>query len=97
MTAYSTLPFVVISFSAYRLTRFLTTDTIPFSHLRNWLTDRWADTIWVDGLTCSWCLGAYVSFALVAGLAQVISIPLPILYALAVSSAVGIISRYAED
>lgn len=89
--------FIVTCLAAYRITRFITEDVMPFYRIREYLEERWSDTIYVDGLTCSWCMGAWVSAALVTGLAQITSIPLPGLYFLAVSTVVGVISRGVED
>lgn len=91
------ITFIITSLAAYRLTRFITTDIMPFSGIRNFLLDRWDGTIYAEGLTCPACMGAWVSFALVGALAQITSIRLPALYALAVSSAVILTARIAED
>lgn len=84
--------FVVVCLAAFRITRFVTTDDWPpIQRLRNRLLERWSGTGWDVGLECPWCIGFWVSAALTFALAQLLSIPLPALYALAVSSVVGFI------
>lgn len=89
---YALIPFVVVSLAAYRITRLVTTDTI-FSPVRDRLLNRWGNSYATEGFTCPFCMGAWISFALVGSLAQIRSIPLPALYALAVSAVVGIVSH----
>lgn len=85
--------------AAHRITHFLTDDLI-FSPIRQRLILRWAandrDTFFSEALVCAWCMGFWVSAALVGALCQVISIPLPALVALAVSSAVGLIEDWSQ-
>jgi hypothetical protein len=50
-----------------------------------------------SGVECPWCLGAWISFAVVAVSAQVTSVALPVLQALAVSTVVGIIGSQVDD
>jgi len=89
------LLFLVTVLAAHRIVYFLQSDTLT-DPIRTRLESRWADTIWLQGFRCPWCLGLYISAALVAGLAQVISIRLPGLVALAVSSGVGIVAAAVE-
>lgn len=42
---------------------------------------------------CPWCIGAWISIALVATTAQYISIPLPVLVAAATSTVVGLLGE----
>lgn len=91
------LQFLIVGLAAHRITRLITTDTFPFSTIRTYLQKRWAGTIYEEALTCSACMGAWISFALVGSLAQITSIPLPGFYALAASSLVTLVSRYSED
>lgn len=44
-------------------------------------------------LSCPWCLGLWVSAAAVAVLAQLVSMPLPALWAAALSHAVALLTR----
>lgn len=89
--------FVIICLSAASITRYLTVDTMPFAPLRDRLQERWEDTIFSEGLTCPYCIGSWVSFALVAAVAQIVSIPLPGLYALAVRIVAGKLVQLTED
>lgn len=83
---------IITVLAAYRLTRFVARDEIPFGPLRRRLVARWADTIFDEGLTCFWCLGAWISGALIAGLdLSGISVPLPGLVALAISTVIGLL------
>lgn len=85
---------VLTALAAYRLTRLVTTDDVPFGQFRFRLLSRWSGTLAADGLTCAWCVGSVISWALVAGVAQVRSIPLPAIAALAVSCVVGFLGNH---
>lgn len=90
--------FVIVSLAAFRITHFLTSDTI-LDPLRDRLIERWRaqdGEFWIEGLTCFWCLGSIVSFSLVASLAAIRPLPLPALWALAVASVVGIVGEFVE-
>ena len=101
MRSMTPLAFTILSLASYRITRFITTDAVPFGLLREKIEVRWSQAkygeMFAEGLTCPFCMGAWVSFALIGALAQVISIPLPALYALAVSSVVGIVGKLVEE
>lgn len=44
-------------------------------------------------IDCPWCIGAWVSIAVVAVVAQIVSVPLPVLVACAVSTVVGLLGE----
>jgi hypothetical protein len=45
-------------------------------------------------LSCPWCLGLWVSALAVAVVAQLISVPLPVLWAAALAHAVSLVARF---
>lgn len=89
------LVFVLECLAAYRLFRLLAVDDFPpIVPLRLAVVDavtEWLGEDWADGVTCPWCLGAWISFAVVAWTDYLIHIPVPLLQALAVSCVVGLI------
>lgn len=89
---------VVLALAAYRLTRLITTDDLPpIYRAREWLKHRWGTPNgreWFDGITCGWCVGSIISFALVAGVAYLIPMRLPAIQALAVATVVGLIGGH---
>lgn len=48
-------------------------------------------------LTCSWCLGTWTAGAVVVIVAQIYSVPIPVLQWLAVSCGVGLIGSTLDD
>lgn len=90
--------------ASYRLWRFVGLDIVPGKNLRTWLQERhdlarergqeWKALRYhraLDLITCCWCLGSWISFAVVAVVAQLTSIEMPVLQALAVACIVGLI------
>lgn len=57
------------------------------------LIERRFGTDWADGISCPFCLGAWISFAVVGTTDIFTSVPLPVLQALAVAGAVGIVGK----
>jgi len=89
------LLFTLICLAAFRITWFLIDDDF-LDPIRDRIVLRWQrhdSPRYAAALTCPWCLGFYVSAALVAGVAAIASIPLPGIYALAVSTVVGILGE----
>lgn len=95
--------FVLVVLASYRLTRLVTLDDFPpLSASRRWLGQRWGWDVenldrvrypdgvkWFEAVLCSWCIGFWISAALVGSLAQVRDVPLPVLQVLACSTVVG--------
>lgn len=90
----------VLSLAAYRVYRLLAIDDLPpMTRAREWVIQRWkgaGDEHWHTGITCRWCLGSVVGAALVAGYAQVVSVRLPGIYALAVCTLIGLVGRFDD-
>lgn len=83
---------IVVTLAAYRTWRLLGRDDWPpIVAARGWLGRRWEGSRWFDGVDCPWCLGSIIAGAYVAGVAQVTSVPLPGIAALAVACGVGLI------
>ncbi len=56
--------FILAALGAYRITRLLTTDTLPIvAKPRAGLLRRFGSSSWSELLTCTYCLGAWVSLA----------------------------------
>lgn len=97
------LLFALLALGSYRIWRLIAVDDVPFSPLRERIIHRWDARArgkdaerhlrYVEGLQCPWCLGSLISFALVTGVAQVQSLRLPGLWAIAVACVVGLLGR----
>lgn len=98
--------FVLMTLAAYRLWRIPGNDDWPPSRaLREWLavkangelgaaptwTARWWWQETETMVTCPWCLGFWISGVVVCIVAQIYSLPIPVLWWLAVSCGVGLI------
>lgn len=97
----SLLLLVVMSLAAYRAWRFLAQDTWPPSEwfraaLDAEVEDAKGRRLWVlnyaqDLIECPWCLGAWISAAVVAWVDLFQGLELPVLQWLAVACLVGLI------
>ena len=77
--------FLLMSLASYRLWRLIGYDTISEP-----LRDKIKPDSWLDALvTCQWCLGSWISFAVVAATAWVGDVNWPVWQALGVSVVVG--------
>lgn len=92
------LLFVLTSLAAFRVWRLLAADKLPPIM---WLRDRLENTVdrrfgvvWADGVTCPWCTGSWVAFAVVAAVWAVRPLPLPALWFAAVAAAVGFLAEW---
>lgn len=82
----------VLTLAAYRLWRLLARDDWPpVVWFRDGFDERFDGTFVADGFYCPWCLGAWVSFAVVSVATLFVSVPVPVITALAVSTLVGLI------
>lgn len=92
------LHFLIIALASHRLTRLIVADEI-FDTPRIALDTRLhAHPHFRYLIGCFWCVGLYISAALIAILATTyISIPLPILTTFAVSSVVGIVGHLTKE
>lgn len=93
--------FLLVALAAYRVTWFITKDVFPpMAWLRNRVVYKRAkvhpDTTviikrkWGEAVACPHCMGVYVSAAIVALADTVTSVPLPLLFAVAVAGAVSL-------
>lgn len=78
---------LLIGFAAYRLWRLIGQDTIT-ERLREGL-DGWA----LDLVTCPWCLGSWIAFAVTAIVAAVVGLAYPVLVGLAAATITGILGE----
>ena len=83
MTAAQVFLFVLMALASYRLWRLVGYDDVTES-FREKLPERLYDMV-----TCPWCLGSWVSFAVVAVTAYAVDVRWPWLQALGVSVLVG--------
>lgn len=95
------LLFVLLCLAAYRVWRFFALDTLPplvaaRDNLQLWVADRHGDD-WADGLACVWCSGWWVCCAVVGITWSFVPLPMPGLWFLSVSAAVGLLGMKLED
>lgn len=101
--------FVGVWLASYRLWKLLAKDVI-FDKPRKWFFRRFppdpataalvkASRVSYLGvfIACAWCSGAWLSFAVVAVVCQVQSIPLPVMWGLATSAAVGLVAKNLDN
>lgn len=95
------LLFVLVVLAVYRVTRFLALDDLP---PLVWVRNRFEDAVatrhgsdWSSGLMCFWCSGFWVTCAVVTTVWAFRPLPLPGLWYLAVSAAVGLLGMKLED
>lgn len=92
----SAIDLVIYALAAYRLTRFLVEDHL-FEGVREWVWKRRGpDTKLGYLFTCYWCMGFWMSSLLVAGYILIPSVMFIVALALALSAAVGIISKIVD-
>lgn len=75
----SAFVFALMSLAAYRLTRFITTDTFPpVARIRIFFEERWGDDgDWAEMVSCPYCAGFWVSGLVLAATRAMGLIPLP--------------------
>lgn len=78
---------LLIGFASYRLWRLIGQDTIT-ERPREGL-DGWA----LDLVTCPWCLGSWIAFAVTAIVAAVVGLAYPVLVGLAAATVTGILGE----
>lgn len=91
------LLFVAMVLAAYWLFFLLGLSELPIlagprDALEAFLERRFG-TDWADGISCPFCLGAWISFTVVGATDIYASVQLPVLQALAVAGAVGIVGK----
>lgn len=94
------LLFPLMCLATYGITRLVTADD-----LSEWFRDSLHDlaekhggrfTYYAMWAECPWCIGAWLSFAVVAWTAQFADVPLPLLQAWAVRCVVGILGKHYD-
>jgi hypothetical protein len=83
--------FLLLVGASYRIYRFIGRDDIT-EGMRLRLPDRVRMP-----LSCSWCLGSWISFLVVGIYWLIYGLPLPILWGLAVACVVGLIGANLDD
>lgn len=92
----SAIELLVYALAAYRLTRFLVEDHL-FEGLREWIWKRWNPGTKLGYLfTCYWCMGFWMSSLLGLGYILIPSVMFIVALVLALSAAVGIISKIVD-
>lgn len=87
---------IVVALAAYRIWRLVGVDTV-FRRPREWVTGKWGQDSWATELvTCPWCAGSWITFAVTAVAAQVVTVRIPVLFALAAATVVGLVARVDE-
>ncbi len=100
--------FLGISLCSYRLWKLLAKDVV-FDKPRKWFFKRFPPDAATAKLAsrprvrylgifvaCPWCSGYWISGGTVLAVSQYVSMPLPVLWWFATSSAVGLIARFAD-
>lgn len=88
--------FVVLALAAYRITHLITTDAIA-DEFRNAIWSKFPPHTKIGYLiTCNWCTGFWVSFALVAGASILPQITFVVSLIMAISAVVGLLSAWIE-
>lgn len=93
--AWIIFQWALLSLTAYRLQRIVTTDSWPISRwFRMSIYRRFGgDSAWYDFFTCGWCFGWYCTLAVFAISTLWLNVPLPVLQALAATAVVGQIAQ----
>jgi hypothetical protein len=92
----SAVMLVVLALAAYRGTRFLVEDHL-FSPVRDRIWNRWGpETKFGYLFTCYWCMGFWVSSVIALGYILISSVTFIVCLPLALSAAVGIISKIVD-
>ena len=92
----TTVNFVILALAAYRITHLITTDAI-LDGFRNWVWKKWSPMTKIGYLiTCNWCTGFWVSFALVAGVSILPQFTFVVSLIMAISAVVGLLSALIE-
>lgn len=91
--------FILLSLASYRLQRIVTADLWPPSlAFRRYVAKRFGkDSSWYDLVTCPWCFGTYVTMAVFAVASYSLSVPLPILQAVAAMAVVGYLGNQEDE
>lgn len=90
--------FVLLTLASYRLTRLLTTDAWPpVEWFRDYIERRFGpDSSWFTLVTCPWCAGVYITFAVYAVDHFLWNPPTWLLAFVASSALVGYLGTYDE-
>jgi len=92
----TTVTFVVLALGAYRITHLITTDAIA-DGFRNWVWSKFPPMTKIGYLiTCNWCTGFWVSFAVVVGASILPQITFVVSLIMAISAVVGLLSAWIE-
>jgi hypothetical protein len=83
--------FLLLVGASYRIYRFIGRDDITEG-----MRLRLSDSVRMP-LSCAWCAGFYCSAIVVAFYWAIYGLPVPVLWALAVSTAVGLIGELDRD
>jgi hypothetical protein len=90
------LTLLVLILAAYRVTRFFIEDYL-FDKVRNWIWSKRDPSTTLGYLfTCYWCMGFWVSSAIVVGYILIPSVMFIVCLVLALSAAVGILSTLLD-
>ena len=88
--------FAVLALGAYRITHLITTDAIA-DGFRNWVWSKFPPMTKIGYLiTCNWCTGFWVSFAVVVGASILPQITFVVSLIMAISAVVGLLSAWIE-
>lgn len=92
-TLWYAFQFLLLTLTAYRLQRIVTTDSWPPSKwFRKRIAQRFGgESSWAEFFTCPFCFGFWATLAVFALATLCLDIPLPVLQALAASAVVGLI------
>lgn len=90
--------FLLLTLASFRLTRLITTDDLPVTEtFRDYVEQRTGkDSGWTTLITCPWCAGVYITFAVFAIDHYLWQPPLWLLGFVAASAIVGYLGTWDE-
>jgi hypothetical protein len=89
--------YIIIALAAFRLTRFVTTDTI-FESIREKIWKKYPPSTKLGYLiTCNWCSGFWISIILVIGLILLPVATYVVSLVLSISTIVGLVANKLDN
>ena len=80
--------------AAYRLTRLVVEDRVPFGNIRQWIHDNSPDSLIAEWVQCPWCAGIWVATGVVLARAVTPRWWTPTATVLALSAATGLLATW---
>jgi hypothetical protein len=94
MTRAGPVELAVDALAAYRLTRLVIEDRVPFEQTRDWIFNRWPESALAEALGCPWCSGMWVAAGATVASSFAPQVWRPLARTLALSAAIGLLSTW---